>query len=384
MSGPISKRESVPLRVLHLISSAGFLGAENVVLELATQFREAGLHVSIVVLVAERNPNGDLAEAARKREIPVSVFPCAGRLDARVIGTIREMIRRERVDVLHSHNYKSNFYAWRALRGTTCAWVITNHGRRSGFRLLLYNLADAYVTRHADSVIAVSDRIARTLRVSGVPADKIRVIDNGIDTERFAKQRPSQGVRCSLRVPAHEFVIGTIGALTKEKGHTFLLRAAPAVLERFPSVKFLIVGDGPKLPALQEEASRLGISQCIVFAGRRADIPEVLGLMDIFILPSLREGLPMALLEAQAARVPVIASGVGAIPKVIQNGISGTIVPPGDPNRMADAIKRVLSDYCTYIKMADYGRRRVEEYFSSRSMAGKYVNIYRKLMAAPE
>ena len=282
-----------PPRVMHLISSSGFLGAENVVLELALQSRKTGLDVQIGVMVNAENPNLELAEIAAKNGFNVTVHQCSGRLDKRVIGVIKGLIHDNGIDIVHSHNYKSNFYAWRALCGTPCKWVITNHGRRSGFRLLLYNLADAFVARHADRVIAVSDRIFRMLRCAGVPDCKVRIIDNGIDTDRFAGRQPPEGLEVSLGIPADALVIGSVGALTLEKGHVYLLRASSAVLERFPLAVFLIIGDGPERAALKKEACKLGISEHVVFAGKRKDIPELLNIMDIFVLPSLQEGLPI-------------------------------------------------------------------------------------------
>lgn len=384
MSGPVTKREPVPLRVLHLISSAGFLGAENVVLELATQFREAGLHVSIAVLVNDRNPNPDLAEAALTRKIPVTVLPCAGRLDARVIGTVRETIRSERVDILHSHNYKSNFYAWRALRGERRAWVITNHGRRAGFRLLLYNLADAYVARHADRVAAVSERIARKLRFAGVGKGSIRVIDNGIDTKRFTGIGAPSWLRASLGIPSDARVVGTIGSLTREKGHIHLIRAVSRVLERFPSAYFLIIGDGPERGVLADEAWKLGIRERVIFAGSRTDIPELLKAMDVFAFPSLLEGLPMALLEAQAAGVPTVATAVGAIPTVIRDGGTGMLIPPGDSAAIAGSIARLLEDPDAARAMAAAGGERVRDAFSAEVMARKYLDLYREILRTQE
>lgn len=384
MSAPITKREPVPLRILHLISSAGFLGAENVVLELATQFREAGLHVTIAVLVTGRTPNGDLAEAARKREIPATVLPCAERLDTTVIGTIREMILSERIDVLHSHNYKSNFYAWRALRGERHAWVITNHGRRAGLRLMLYNLADAYVARHADRVVAVSDRIARKLRFAGVRRDSIRVIDNGIDTKRFTGIALAPELRESLGIPSDARVVGTIGSLTREKGHIHLIRAVSRVLERFPSAYFLIIGDGPERDALADEAGKLGIRHRVIFAGSRTDIPDLLRAIDVFAFPSLLEGLPMALLEAQAAGVPTVATAVGAIPRVIVDGVTGLLVPPGNPATIADSISRLLENPDAARAMAAAGVERVRDTFSADVMARKYLDLYREILRTQE
>lgn len=380
MNGPDGKRGTPPLRILHLISSAGFLGAENVALELAVQSRKAGHEVSIAVLVTGLQSGCGLAEEAGKRKIPVTVLPCAGRLDAVVMGTLRERIRKERFDILHSHNYKSNFYTWRALRGERRAWVATNHGRRSGFRLALYNLADAYVARHADRVVAVSERIARKLRLAGVRRERIRVIHNGIDAERFAGKGPDPGLRESLGIPSHGRVIGTVGSLSREKGHIFLIRAAPQVLQRCPSAYFLVIGDGAEREALEGEAAKLGIRDRILLPGSRTDIPDLLKVMDVFAFPSLLEGLPMALLEAQAAGTPAVATAVGAIPTVIRDAATGLLVPPGDPAAIADSIVRLLENPDAARAMAAAGAERVRSAFSAPAMAGKYLDLYREVL----
>lgn len=370
----------MPRRVFHLISSSGFLGAENVALGLAVQCRDTGCDVSIGVLVNGNRPNTDLADEARRRHINVTVYPCAGRLDRTVIDGIAHEVRHERVDILHSHNYKSNYYAWRAMGAERPGWVVTNHGRRSGLKLFFYNLADAYVAGHADRVVAVSEKIERKLRRAGIGRERLRIIDNGIDPRRFEARPAVPELREALGIPASAKVIGTVGALTREKGQTFLLRAAPVVLRSFPSAVILIVGAGPERGALEEAAVELGIRRRVVFAGSRKDIPDLLGIMDVFVFPSLSEGLPMALLEAQASGTPTVATRVGAIPSVILDQVSGLLIPPADRDAIAGAVVRILSDPVAASTMAANGAERVRENFSARAMADGYLALYREIL----
>lgn len=373
-------RGPVPPRVFHLISSSGFLGAENVALELAVQCRERGCDVSIGALVNADHPNHDLAEEASRRHINVTVYPCAGRLDRTVMAGIAHEISNERVDILHSHNYKSNYYAWRAMGAGRPGWVVTNHGRRSGLKLFFYNLADAFVAGHADRVVAVSEKIARKLRRAGIGRERLRIIDNGIDTRRFEARPAVPELRDALGIPASARVIGTVGALTREKGQIFLLQAAPVALQSFPSAFILIVGDGPERGALEEEAVKLGIRHRVVFAGSRKDIPDLLGVMDVFVFPSLSEGLPMALLEAQASGTPTVATRVGAIPSVILDQVSGLLIPPADQDAIAGAVVRILSDPVAASMMAAKGAERVRENFSARAMADGYLALYHEIL----
>jgi glycosyltransferase involved in cell wall biosynthesis len=368
-------------RILHLISSGGLLGAEHVLLELAQRTQSEGGDVAIGVFQNLRNPNAELAEEARRRGFEVRVFPCRGRFDRKTISKIRDYIGEKSVNILHSHNYKSNFYAWMARPRNGTRWVVTNHGRRQGYRLSLYHFLDSVVMRRADKVVAVSERIAEWMAKAGVRKDRLSVIDNGIDVDGFLKRTSDS---YPLRLPgarANVLLIGTVGSLTKEKGHVNLLNAVPRVLRHFPEAQFLIVGNGVERSALERLAEEKGITESVVFTGARDDIPGILSSLDAFVLPSLDEGLPMALLEAQAACIPVVATEVGAVPSVVRNGVTGLLVPPGDADALAQALVRILSDSRAASRMAEKGRERVRERFSSHTMAEKYHSLYEDIMA---
>lgn len=367
-------------QILHLISSSGLLGAERVLLELAEQSKRAGLKVTIGVLKNSRNPNLELANTACGLGFQVQIFPCNGRFDNNTAQTIKGYMEKEGVNVLHSHNYKSNFYAWRALSNNNIRWVVTNHGRRLGFKLLFYNLLDTVIARRADKLIAVSDEIARKMKVAGINPEKVHVVKNGINLNRFIKNIGSNSIKESLGIKKEIRVIGTIGSLTKEKGHVYLLKAATNVIDRFPEVMFLFVGDGKERINLEKAASKLGIEDKIIFSGMREDVPEILSILDVFVLPSLNEGLPMALLEAQAARIPAVATRVGAIPDVLEDGVTGILVNSKDPEAISEAIIRILEDHDSAHSMAQKGFERVRDNFSSEKMASKYLSLYKELI----
>jgi glycosyltransferase involved in cell wall biosynthesis len=367
------------MKILHLISSSGLLGAERVLLELAEHSRRAGLTVTIGVFENNQNPNLDLASYAKGEDFDVQIFPCNGRFDNKAVHLIKDYVDNSGVNIIHSHNYKSNFYAWRALSDNNIRWVVTNHGRRFGPKLMLYNLLDSFVVRHADRVIAVSKEIATRMRVVGVDSKKICLIENGVSVDKFQKNIASESIRDSLGIKKDVPVIGTVGALTKEKGHMYLLHAAQKVNRIFPEAVFLFVGDGRERKNLEKTASYLNVKDSVIFAGMRKDVPEMLSIFDVFVLPSLNEGLPMALLEAQAARVPVVATCVGAIPDVLEDRVTGMLIPPKDPQAIAEAIIKILSDKKFASEIAQKGFERVRENFSSEKMASKYITIYKEL-----
>lgn len=377
----MSELPSKEPRILHLISSSGFLGAENVVLELAKESVKAGYWTTIGIIENRNNLHMGLADRAINEGMKVQIFPCRGRFDSKTIDNIRDFIDREQPNILHSHGYKSNFYAWRALSGLNMPWVVTNHGKRVGMKLSVYNWLNIFFMKKADKLIAVSREIADEMKKKGITSTKILVIDNGIDLQKFSNLEKSNDLRKSFRLNGNDKIVGTIGSLTEEKGHMYLLKAARQVMDKCPECRFLIVGDGGQRQFLEEKTAHLGLTEKVLFAGSRKDVPEILSMLDAFVLPSLKEGLPMALLEAMASRVPVIATSVGAIPKVLENGVSGILIQPKDSQAIASAIMQVVNDKQGSFEMAQKGFEQVRDHFSSKTMSEKYLTVYEELLS---
>jgi glycosyltransferase involved in cell wall biosynthesis len=367
-------------RVLHLISSSGFLGAENVVLELSEETAKQGYWVTIGIIENRNNLHMELADRAKEEGIQVQIFPCRGRFDSKTIASIQKFIDREQPNILHSHGYKSNFYVWRALSGRKIPWVITNHGKRVGMKLSVYNRLNIIFMKKADKTVAVSQALADEMTKKGVSSTKILVIDNGINLQRFENSQRNNDLRKSFGLNGNDKIVGTIGSLTEEKGHIYLLEAARQVIDKCPECSFLVVGEGSQRRLLQEKTANLGLTGKVVFAGSRKDIPEILSILDISVLPSLKEGLPMALLEAMASKVPVIATKVGAIPNVVEDRINGMLIPPRDPDAIAEAINIILSDGNSAKEMAQKAFEKVRDHYSSKKMAEKYLTVYQELL----
>lgn len=368
------------LHILHLISTSGLFGAERVLLELASQSRQLGVDVTVAVVKNSRNPNSELAEAACREGLPTVVIPCEGRFDSRIVRTLGDEIRRSGVKVVHSHNYKSNYYARQAAAQTGAHWIVTNHGRRSGFKLFLYALFDALLVRNADRVVAVSPKISGQLVTLGISRDVLSVIDNGVDLCRFTDLPARADAGRVLGLADDVYVIGSVGALSEEKGHRHLLRTLKIVRESIPNAVCVLVGDGPERARLEMMTREMDVMEAVFFAGKRDDVPTILPRFDLFVLPSLSEGLPMVLLEAQAAKVPVIATNVGAISTVIQDGVTGMVVPPGNAQALTEAIIRSHNAAAETRNMAMKGYQRVKEHYSAENMAQQYLNLYREMV----
>ena len=365
--------------VLHLISSTGFFGAENVIIQLVRRSDRYGIKPYIGVFRNSLNPHTEIATIAKKENMNVTIFDCQGRLDLRLVFKIRKFIKINRIDVFHSHGYKSNMYGLLACLGlnkfkiSTCHnWIDNNN------KIKFYNFIDKIILRKFNNVIAVSEKVKDELIKRGIPPNKLHIINNGIDINdsRWNDKTYNKELKKEFSITNDEKIIGTIGRLSKEKGHIFLLEAAKEICKKYPNVKFMIIGDGILKEDLLEQTKIIDIEDKIIFAGTRNDISNLLQVMDIFILPSLIEGLPMALLEAMASKRPIIASKVGAIPIVIKHNYSGILIEPGNVVEIIKAIERLLKDTKT-AQLYAYNAYEVakKEYSSDKMMQG-YYDIY--------
>lgn len=370
------------MHILHLISSSGLLGAERVVIELSKGLQVMhNCHPVIGAIKNIYNPHTEIVDEAIGNNINSVVFPCKSQFDIKLIFSIKEFIKNNRIDIVHCHGYKSNLYGLLASQKKIPS-VTTNHNwLKSHWKLKVYCFLDNLWIRYFDRIVAVSEEIRDEMIRYKIPEKKIRIIDNGIDVNRFDKTIPDEKLKRELGLNGNCAVIGTIGSLKYEKGHEYLLKAAKEVLESHAAIKFLIVGGGPLRNSLEDEAKNLGIAGNVIFTGYRKDVAELLSVMDIFVLPSVKEGLPMVLLEAMAAKKPIIATRVGAVSKVIRDNETGILVEPGDVSALQRAIGNLLNDTMKTQGLALKGYGRVKKDFSSENMCREYLTLYKELLS---
>lgn len=372
------------MRIFQLISSFGFFGAERVVLELSKELSLLGLKLYVGVFRNRQNPHTEVADRAEELGLKNEVFPCNGRFDPRAMLQIREFIRGKGIDFIHCHGYKANFYGLMATVFTNTPRITTCHNWiGTGFKMKSYERLDKIILRSFKVVIAVSDEIKKEILDSQIPKSKVSVINNGIDLSKFNGVQ-NINIRQEFKIDPHCKVIGTIGRLSKEKGHIYFLQAAKEVLKRFPKVIILIVGSGSLKEELEDQAKAIGLEDKVVFTGFRKDIPEIFSSMDVFVLPSLMEGLPMVLLEAMAAQKPIIATEVGEIPKILEQGELGVLVKPKDVRGLADAIISVLRGDNEVSGITRNLFNTVRDNYSSQKMAEKYVKVYQEVLQNKE
>lgn len=366
------------MRVLQLISSIGYYGAEAVVINLSKGLKELGIANTIGVFRNAHRPNLEVAEVARRLELPVEIVPCSGRVDWQCVRTIREIVERERIDLIHTHGYKTNLYAYLAARLRPVALVATCHlWTRDRVALRIYGMMDQALLRRFGRVVAVSGALADSLRRAHVAPERLAVIDNGIDLEGLADAAPSADLE---HLKAGRFALGVVGRLTEQKGHEYLFRALQPILKQSPQWVLFVVGDGPLKSQLETQARELGIESSVVFTGKRGDMANVYAALDLFVLPSLYEGLPIAVLEALAAKKAVIATRVGAVSEVVLDGKTGLLIEPADTEALQNAILRLAADAGLRQTLGENGAALVSERFSAQSMTAKYLQVYQTLV----
>jgi glycosyltransferase involved in cell wall biosynthesis len=213
-----------------------------------------------------------------------------------------------------------------------------------------------------------------------IASDKITVIHNGIDTKIYSKYVDRDVKRKELNLADSDRIIGNIARFFPNKDHACLLKAFKLVVEKIPSAKLLIAGDGPLRNELLELTEELALTSTVKFLGNRRDIPELLRIFDVFALSSIKEGLPITLLEAMASEVPTVATDVDGNPELVVHNQTGYIVPARDPNSLADKIITLLMDKEKAKRMGEMGRVRAEEEFSFEKMSAKYDVLYSSML----
>ena len=362
------------IRVLHLVSSGGLYGAERVILNLAARRQEAGTYIGVFHNL--HNPHLEMIDEAKRRGLENIVFESRGQLDFHTVHAVKEFLLANDIDVLHTHNYKSDIVGFWASRWANRKWIATNHGwlnadRKSRF----YEMIDAHVLKYAQKVICVSHQIMDDLIQKGLKAPRLQVIDNGIPIEEFDRVFSHQS-RLALGIKPFECAVVIVGRLSQEKGHEVFLKAAAIVTSKVKNMKFLIVGDGPLEGFLKQKSQDLSLSDHVVFTGPRDDMPSIYGSCDIIVNASYREGLPMTILEAMASHLPIIATRVGGIPLVIENQKNGVLIEPGDPQALALSIIELEKDKQKRQQFAQKAYEDVCDRFSDARMADQYNQVY--------
>jgi glycosyltransferase involved in cell wall biosynthesis len=306
-----------------------------------------------------------------------------GRFDPRILGDLVALARARGARILHVHGYAAADFGRLAARAAGAKLVLHEHFADP--RMPAYQaLADRLLRGRTDGAIAVSAS-TRDFLVGErfVPADRVRLIWNGAPLDEFAPvpRERALRVRRDLGLPEEALVVGTIGRLNAQKGHRFLLDAAALLLPRHPRLRVLIAGDGDLMGELRQQAAGLAVAESVVFAGHRTDVPDLLGALDVFCISSLYEGTPLALFEAMASGRAIVSTAVDGCREVLEDGVTGLLVPPADASSLAAGLDRVLADPPL---REGLGRRALEasRRFDVRTCVDQMEAFYDDLLAA--
>jgi len=380
------------IRVVELLATGSNGGAQEHLFNLVTRIDRERYDVSIVALSA-----GSAIRRLERTGVPVCVIDEPD--DDAAIQAVAAHLAAVGADVVHAHMYRAEVIA------TQAAWRLAGLGRRRPYvvstvhssrirsdedRALLRRL-----TPKIDQLIAVSKAIVRKIEDEGRVGAPVTLIYNGVDLQRYVDQEACCTLHDEYDIPDGAPIVGVVARLESEKGHPTLFEAWPRVLARVPNAHLLIVGEGSRREALEAQALDLGLMRqqaspsgsvivpvrrttpnSVTFTGRRDDIPSVTAALDVAVLPSYREAQGLSILEAMALSRPVVASNVGGIPEMIENGATGLLVPPHDAEALGDAIARLLTDHPYADTLARAGHDLVYERFCVELMVRAVETIY--------
>ena len=375
MAGMTGATDSgAPLRIAHLIESDGPGGAERVVADLAAHLQASGAF-NVVVLPADGE--GWLARQLTGTGVTIEHFHLNAPVSPACARALAALFQRYRIHVAHSHEFSMAVYGSWAARRAGVRHLITMHGSRYYADRFRRRLAMRAAIACSGRTVAVSKRLADRLSEDlGISRARIEIIPNGV---RHVVPERSR-VREELYLGAGDRLLVAVGNLYAVKGHRHLIDALALLVPRHPRLHLAICGRGDLEGALSAQARDLGITSRVHLLGLRSDVAGVLAAADIFVHPSISEGLPLALLEAMFAARPIVASAVGEIGSALADGTAGLLVPPCDPAALASAIDRLLSDADLARTLADRASRRARMEYDVTQMVRRYVAQYAELL----
>jgi glycosyltransferase involved in cell wall biosynthesis len=362
-------------RIALLIESDGPGGAERMVAQLAAGLAAAGCPSVVVVPAAGE---GWLATQLPESGVPVEHVRMDGPGSARCLPELAAVFRRHRIDLVHSHEFTMAVLGAWAARRAGLPHVITMHGGRYYAGRIHRRVAMWAAVRSSGDIVGVSDDVARALRRDlHLAAPAVRVVPNGVLPALRDPAAPS--LRSELGLAADARLLLALGNLYPVKGHRYLVDAL-ALAAAHPDVHLILAGRGGEEADLRARAAELGIEHRVHLLGFRSDVGALIAAADVFVMPSLSEGLPLALLEAMFGERPIVATSVGEMPALLEPD-AGIIVPPADAAALAGAITRLLDDRPAAARMAANARRRAVADFHFDRMLERYAGLYAQRLA---
>jgi len=368
------------LRILQLSAPTALAGAERVMLNFLQYYDTSTFSVRVASYLNHQCLDNSFTDELKAQGIPHDKISIG---NTSLVWQVRQtvaLITRYAIDILHTHSYRSDFTGLIAARIADIPVVSTVHGWTSeSFKLRGYQMLDRFCLKRFDHIVCVSSLLHEEFTKLGIGADRLAYLPNAVSLpEKKTGQRET--ARQQLGWQPEEKIIIAIGRLSPEKGLDILLSAFARQFGSDRGVRLILVGDGPEMATLMSLTSRLEIAEQVVFAGFTADVARYYAAADLFVMSSHTEGFPMALLEAMAWGLPVLATAVGGIPDIVHDGEDGCLVPPGDEERLAAVMGYLLNNRELAESMGLLARQIITGRFSAfewaRSLERIYTDVY--------
>jgi glycosyltransferase involved in cell wall biosynthesis len=363
-------------QVLHGLRTGG---AEVLAARLARQLQHSYRFVFVCL-----DELGNLGEELRAEGFTVATLGRRAGIDLRCALLLARFVRRQRVDLLHPHQYTPFFYSLMARALSRRVPVLfTEHGRHfPDYRRVKRVIANRLLLGPRDRVVGVGQAVREAvIRNEGIPADRVEYVYNGIDLRPYAHRAERHEVRRELGVGLQDLVMIQVARLDYLKDHATAIRMLQRVASRRPDARLVLVGEGPERAKIEQEVYQRGVSERVHFLGLRADVPRLLRAADVLVLTSISEGIPLTLIEAGAAGLPVVSTDVGGVGEVIERDVTGLLAPARNDASLAQHILRLADDSALRRRMGEAGLRRVRECFSEEQMHAGYLRLYQEMLA---
>ncbi|MFX0124503.1 MAG: glycosyltransferase family 4 protein [Candidatus Hodarchaeota archaeon] len=372
------------INILHLRSSEGIFGAERVIMTFLNNTDPKTFRSFLACFNSRDNSGMHLINRVRRTK----TFSLDTKLkfDFICLIRLREILTQYGIDIIHSHDFKSNFYAILSSIGKPIKRVTTIHGSIVNYRLMsLYTFFNdnlLYLFFH--KLIAVSTPLYNEFHSRRLLSKKIELIQNGFDFSLYSPEDNAYNMEEKHQIPLDSIKVGLIGRLFYDKGHEYLLKALPQILGDYPKIKVLIIGEGDNeyKSYLTRLAKQLNVEDNVVFCGVINHMSSVYKALDIVVLPSLREGLPYVILEAMAFQKPIVATSVGDVPQLVKNKKTGILINPGNVEELSESIKYLIDNPDLSHTYGENARSLVLSKFAHHRMVSKIEELYKELTSA--
>ena len=366
-------------KILHIIGGGEIGGAEELVFTLLKQTDPSRYEVRLICLCP-----GPFADLVAREGFPTLTIPMRHRMDISKIKPMRKYIRENQIDLIHTHGVRANLIGRPAARRENIPVVTTFHSMLhydydAPWKVAMARLLTMHGNNYTDRFIAISHAIKDDLLDMHIPADKIQVIHSGLDVSKFTSTQNPDQIRQQFNLDSDRLTFTMVARFHPVKGHRYFLQAARLLLDAGIKAQFLLIGEGLYRPELEARVRDLGIDSFVHMPGYYRQVEDVYRISDVLCVPSLMEGLGLVILEAMYFEVPVIASSVGGIPELIEDGQSGILIPPADVQAFYNAMYKIAVNQDLAQALARQGKERVKD-FTIDNMARQVEECYSELL----